>query len=83
MSIDFVISLSISANWKGDSYDSILVIIDQLTKMVHYVLIKVMIDTPSLANVITDVVIYYYGVLESIVTDQGSLFPSKFWSSLC
>ena len=23
-------------DWKGDSYDSILVIVDQLIKMVHY-----------------------------------------------
>ena len=36
LSMDFVTGLPISTDWKGDSYDSILVIIDWLTKMVHY-----------------------------------------------
>ena len=36
LSMDFVIGLPISTDWKGTSYDSILVIVDRLTKMVHY-----------------------------------------------
>ncbi len=32
---------------------------------------------------IIDVVVHHYGVPESIVTDRGSLFISKFWFSLC
>ncbi len=81
--MDFITGLPISANWKGDSYDSILVIVDQLTKMVHYVPVKVTINAPGLAEVIIDVVMCHHGVLESIVTDQGSFFTSKFWSLLC
>ncbi len=81
--MDFVTGLPISANWKGDSYDSILVIVDWLTTIVYYVLVKVTIDVPGLAEVIIDVVVRHHGVSESIVTDQGSLFTSKFWFSLC
>ncbi len=81
--IDFVTGLLISVDWKGDSYDSILVIVDRLTKMIHYELVKVTIDTPGLAEVIIDVVVRHHGVLESIVTDRGSLFTSKSWCSLC
>ena len=33
--MDFVTGLPIATNWKRDSYDSTLVIVDQLTKMVH------------------------------------------------
>ena len=33
--IDFVIGLLILTDWKGDSYDSILVIVDWFTKMVY------------------------------------------------
>ncbi len=51
--------------------------------MVHYVPVKVTIDTPGLAKVIIDVVVRHHGVPESIVTDRGLLFTSKFWSSLC
>ncbi len=81
--MDFVTSLPISANWKGDSYESILVIIDRLIKMVHYKLVKVTIDASGLTEAIINVVVRYYKVPESIVTDRGSLFTSKFWSLFC
>ncbi len=81
--MDFVIGLPISADWKRVSYDSILVIIDRLTKMVHYEPVKVTIDAPGLVEVIINVVVRHYRVPESIVMDRGSLFTSKFWSLLC
>ena len=80
--MDFVTGLPLFADWKGDNYDSILVIVDQLTKM-HYEPIKATIDTLGLAEVIIDVVVWHYGLPDSIVTNRGSLFTSKFWSSLC
>ena len=55
--MDFVTGLPISTNWKGESYNSILVIVDRLTKMVHYEPVKVTIDAPGLAEVILDVVV--------------------------
>ena len=76
--MDFVTGLSISTDWKGDSYDSILVIIDRLTKMVYYKPVKITIDAPSLNEIIIDVVIHHHGLPNSIVTDKGSLFTSKF-----
>ena len=75
--------LPISTDWKGDNYDSILVIVNQLIKMVYYKPVKVIINTPGLAKVIIDIVVRHYGLLDSIVTNQGSLFILKFWSSLC
>ncbi len=51
--------------------------------MIHYVPVKVTIDAPGLAEVIIDVVVRDHGVPESIVSDRGSLFTSKFWSLLC
>ena len=81
--MDFVTGLPILTDWKGDSYDSILVIVDRLTKMVHYEPVKVTIDAPGLAEVIIDVVVRHHGLPDSIVTDRGLLFTSKFWSLLC
>ena len=81
--MDFVIGLPLSADWKGNNYDLILVIVKQLTKMVHYKLVKVTIDAPRLAKVIIDVVVWHHGLPDSIVTDKGSFFTSKFWSLLC
>ena len=81
--MDFVMGLPISTDWKGDSYDSILVIVDWLTKMVHYKPVKVTINAPSLAEVIIDMVVRHHGLSNSIVTDWGLLFILKFWSLLC
>ena len=55
LSMDFVTGLPESADWKRDSYDSILVIVDQLTKMVHYEPVLTTITAPWLAEVIIDV----------------------------
>ena len=81
--MDFVTGLLLSADWKGDSYDLILVIVNLLTKMVHDESVKVTIDALGLAEVILDMVVRHHGLPDSIVTDRGSLFNSKFWSSLC
>ncbi len=61
--IDFVTSLPISANWKGDSYDLILVIVDRLMKMVYYEPVKITIDALGLAKVIIDMVMHHDKVL--------------------
>ena len=78
----FVIALPILTDWKGDSYDSILVNFDQLTKMVPYEPVKVTIDAPGLAEIIINMVVRHHGLPNSIVTDQYLLFTSKFWSLL-
>ena len=83
LSMDFVTRLSISANWESNSYNSIPVIVDRLTKMVHYEPVKVTIDTPGLAEVINNVVMRHHGVPELIVTNQGWLSIFKFWFLLC
>ncbi len=76
--MDFIINLLISADWKGDSYNSILVIIDRLTKIVYYEPIKVTINTSGLAEVIFNMFVCHNKVREFIVMDQGLLFISKF-----
>ena len=82
-SIDFVTGLPLSADWKGDTYDLVLVIIDRLTKMVHYEPVKVTIDAPRLAKVIIDVVVRHHALSDSIISDREAIFTSKFWSLLC
>ena len=81
--MDFVTRLLVSINWNGETYDFILVIVDWLTKMVHYEPVKVIIDTPGLAKVILDVVIRHYRLPDSIIINRGLLFTSKFLSLVC
>ena len=76
--MDFVTGLWVLIDEKGDSYDFILVIVDWLTKMVYYKLVKITLNTPGLAEVIIDVIMRYHGLLDLIVTDRGSLFTLKF-----
>ena len=51
--------------------------------MVHYKPVKVTINAPGLAEVIIGVIVRHHGLPELIVTNRGSFFTSKFWSSLC
>ena len=81
--MEFMTGLPLSVNWKGDNYDSILVIVDCLTKMMHYKPIQVIINALRLAEVILDVVIRHYGLPDFIIGDCGAIFISKFWFSLC
>ncbi len=81
--MDFVTGLTVFTNWKGETYDSILVIIDRLTKMIHYEAVKVTINAPALVEVIIKAVVRQHGLPDSIVSDRGLVFTSKFWSLLC
>lgn len=81
--LDFITVVPILIDWKSERYNSILVIVDYLTKIVYYRLVKVMIDAPGLAKLIINLVLRHYGISESIVINQGLLFTSKFWSLLC
>ena len=69
LSMDFVTDLPILMDWKRDSYNSILIIVDRLTKMVHYKPVKVTIDAPGLAEVIINIVVRHHGLLDSIITN--------------
>ena len=77
--VDFVTRLPVLTNWKGKNYDSILVIVNRLIKIVYYEPVKVTINVPRLANV----VVWNHGLSNLIITNRGLLFTSKFWALLC
>ncbi len=51
--------------------------------MVYYKPVKVTIDTTALAEVIIEAIVQNHGFPNSIVSNWGSVFISKFWSLLC
>ncbi len=59
-----------------------MIVVDRLTKMIHYEPVNVTVNVSGQVEVIINVVGHHHGVSESIVMDQGSLFISKFWSFL-
>ena len=50
--------------------------------MVYYKPVKITLNAPGLAEVIIGVIVRHHGLSDSIVTNQGSFFTSKFWSLL-
>lgn len=60
-----------------------LVIVNQLTKMIHYKPVMITIDAFVLAEVIINIVVRQQDLLNLIISDWGLVFISKFWLSLC
>ena len=46
--------------------------------MVYYKLVKVTIYTSGLAEVIINMIVWYHGLLDSIISDCRVIFTSKF-----
>ncbi len=67
--IDFITGLLILIDLKDDNYDSILIVIYCLTKIVYYKPVKITIDILSLAKVIINIIIYHYDIFKLIVID--------------
>ena len=66
-------------HWQGTNYDSILVIVGQLTKMIHYKPVQITIDATGLVKVFIDLVARHNDLSDLIVSDKDSFFTSKFW----
>jgi len=71
ISADFITKLSLA-----QGYDSILVVVDRLTKMVHFVPTTEKTSAEGLARLFRDNVWKLYGLLESIISDRGPQFAA-------
>jgi hypothetical protein len=60
-------------------YDSIWVIVDHLTKVAHFILVKTTYFGAKLAELYMSM---DFIVPKKIVSDRGSQFTSKFWEKL-
>jgi transposase InsO family protein len=63
-------------------YDSIWVIVDRLTKVAHFILVKTTYSGPQLAELYMSRIVYLHGVPRKIVSDRGTQFTSRFWERL-
>jgi hypothetical protein len=62
--------------------NSILVVVDRLTKMAHFTPCSKSITTEETAQLILDGIVRLHGLPEEIVSDKGPQFASKFWRRL-
>jgi transposase InsO family protein len=63
-------------------YDSIWVIVDHLTKVAHFILVKTTYFGAKLAELYMSGIVYLHGVPKKIMSDRGSQFTSMFWEKL-
>ncbi len=61
--------------------DAILVVIDRLSKVAHFLAVKETINASQLADLYMSRVVSLHGIPLVISSDRGSLFTSKFWES--
>jgi transposase InsO family protein len=77
ISMDFIVKLPTSHN-----YNSIWVVCDQLTRYSHFIPCQETLTAPDLAWLFLDQIFRLHGLPDSIISDRGSVFISKFWSEL-
>jgi hypothetical protein len=82
VTFDFITELPPS-KFLGQVYDSILVIVDRLTKMAHYVPAISTWTAEDLIQVWMREVVRLHGVPELVISDRGVLMRSKTWETFC
>jgi hypothetical protein len=76
--MDFIVHLPRTQS----GYDSIWVIMDRLTKVAHFILVKTTYSGPQLVELYMSRIVCFHGVPTKIVSDRGTLFTLKFWERL-
>jgi hypothetical protein len=77
ISCDFIVDLP-----KSNGFDSLLVFVNWFTKMCHLIPCLKTATAHDFAKMFLDHVIRLHGIPESLVSDRGGIFTSKFWKSL-
>jgi hypothetical protein len=62
-----------------DGYDSIWVIVDRLTKVTHFIIVKTTYKGARFAELYIFRIVCLHGVPKKIVSDRGTQFTSRFW----
>src|SRR6202041_871612 len=77
ISCNFIVKLPPSLG-----YDSTLVVVDLFSKMAHFIPTREDLDAPGLAELFLNYVWKLHGTPESVVSDRGAVFASKFTREL-
>ena len=75
--IDFIIDLP---DLKG--FNAILTVVDLYTKMVHFLPCTKELTSKEIAEIVMREVLWHHGLPNSIISDRGPQFVSKFWKHL-
>jgi len=72
--MDFITDLP-----KSNGYDTILVVIDRLTKMSHFIPCSKDLDAWQFANIFMKEIVWLHGLPHGIISDRGRLLTSDLW----
>jgi hypothetical protein len=76
--MDFIVSLPRTQL----GYDSIWFIVDQLSKVAHFIPVKTTYSRPQLAELYMSSIVCMHGVPKKIVSDRGTQFTLMYWEKL-
>ena len=79
VSIDFITHLPKTPR----GHTAIMVVVDRLSKMTHFIPTKDEVNGEQTARLFLDNVFRLHGCPQNIISDRGSIFTSKFWAALC
>jgi hypothetical protein len=73
--MDFIVGLPLTAR----KFDLMWVIMDQLSKSVHFIHVHTCCDTRRYAEIYIARVLWLHGVPKMIISNGGSQFVTRFW----
>jgi hypothetical protein len=77
ISMDFIVGLPLTAR----RHDSIFAVVDTLTKSAHFIPVRTTYQAPDIARVFISEIVRLHGMPKRIISDRGSVFTGRFWTS--
>ena len=63
--------------------DSIMLVVDKLTKASHFISVKSTYKADAIANIFMKEIFRLHGLPKEIISDRDTKFSSNFWKGLC
>ena len=76
--MDFIMGLSMT--WR--QHDSIMVVVDKLTKVAHFIPVMSTYETGDIAKIFMREIFKLHGLPKAIVSNRDVKFTSNFWKGL-
>ena len=76
--MDFAVGLPVI----GRKHDSVWVVVDQLTKSAHFLLVRTDYSLDKLAELYIKEIVRLHEIPMSIISDRDPRFTSRFWGKL-
>ena len=78
ITMDFMVGLPLT----GRKHESVLVVVDRLTKSAHFLPVRTDYLLDKLAELYIKEIVRLHGILISIISDRDLRFTSRFWGKL-